>query len=147
MKRDDPSAKRSSTHFVVGEKGIEHIKGDDRRYYKARLALDGDRVFDLYGAKVHEALVHYVPASLMMIRMSEFHAMTVPNGVTADGDAENAFIQADWEGDAMWISLPEEIQPAFWSKFRQPVVEQKKSLYGSQRAGLNRGNKVRLTLV
>ena len=143
----NPRAKRPSTHFLVGEKGVEREKGDDGRYYKARLVLDGDRVFDLYGAKVHEALAHYVPASLVMIRVSEFHAVTVPNGVTADGDAEDVFIQADWEGGPMWISLPKEIRPPNWVHYRHPVGEEKKSLCGSQRAGLNWGNKVRLTLV
>jgi hypothetical protein len=146
VKTRDPKAKKAPTHFVVGEKGVEHDRGDPRRFYKARLVLDGNRVFDRYGSRVTEALVHYVPASLTMIRFSEFHALTCSDGVVLDGDAESAFIQAPWEGDAMWIMLPREVQPESWNRMRDPVVQQVQSIYGSQRAGLHWGNRVRITL-
>ena len=52
------------------------------------------------------------------------------------GDAEQAYPQAKPATNVVtWLRLPLELQPAWWSKFRDPVVPMDQNLYGHPDAG------------
>lgn len=144
-----PKARKCATRFVVGEKGVELDVDDEGRYYKARLCAIGCNVKDSRGSRIAQHLSHVIPASLCAVRTCEMHAAQYPTGITADGDAENAYCKApmDNRDGGTWVTLPKECRPAWWDRvFSCPVVLLDFSLYGLQISGLNWGEKVRKDL-
>ncbi len=59
----------------------------------------------------------------------------IEGNTTEQADAEQAYIQSKFEGDETWISLPPELRPESWSKFKNPVCPLNLSLYGHPDSG------------
>ena len=96
---------------------------------------------DTRGHRISENLNHVVPGSVAAVRVSEVLALTTPTGITKDGDAENAYVKSDLEGEEVWGVPPKEVLPKDWDD--DDVVQIVKALYGLKRAGLDWGTKVR----
>ena len=120
---------------ICVEKNAELNRDDPRRKYKYRVVFGGDNVVDQsYEAAVFQD-IGSSPATMTASKMVDFVGLLEGNDVQ-QADAEQAYLQADFDGDETWVGLPKEAWPNGWEgKFDCPVVRLKKALYGRPDSG------------
>ena len=102
--------------------------------YKGRIVVRGDIIKDEYGRAAMFKELGSAPASMCAGKIGD--AWGLARGHTTEqADAEQAYIQCELQGDETWVSLPPEIRPASWAKYRNPVCRLRLSLYGHPDAG------------
>ncbi|MFM7989507.1 MAG: hypothetical protein ACKPKO_60355, partial [Candidatus Fonsibacter sp.] len=85
------------------------------RKFKGRVEFQGNQVYD---QDHNYAIFQDVGSSLATLQAAkavDFHGR-LPGHCIEVADAEQAYIQADMNGDPTWICLPLEARPAWWQK-------------------------------
>ncbi len=119
---------------ICVEKNSELPKGHPKRKFKGRVVFQGNRVTNQsWEAAIFQDLGS-CPATMEASKAADCYGLAPGNDVQI-ADAEQAYIQAELSGTPCWICLPPEARPASWSKFRKPVVQLRKALYGHPDSG------------
>ena len=120
------------------------------RKWKSRFVALGNRLFDFFGARIHEELKHFVPCTLAGVRLALDYEMLVPNGRSLRGDVPGAYLTATLSGPETWIEIPEEQIPDHWPSgkgFKRPMRPVAYSLYGLERGDTDWGSKAETTIL
>ena len=130
---------------IMVEKGSELPDGDDRKKFKYRVVYQGNNVVDEYWDTAIFQDLGSSPASMEAGKMVDAYGR-IPGNDLQQADAEQAYIQADLEGEETWVHLPPEAfrDTEHESKFvapdgnmihERPCVRLLKALYGHPDAG------------
>ncbi|MFM7978520.1 MAG: reverse transcriptase domain-containing protein, partial [Candidatus Fonsibacter sp.] len=108
------------------------------RKFKGRVVFQGNQVYDQdHNYAIFQDLGSS-PSTLQAAKAVDFYGC-LPGHCIEVADAEQAYIQADMQGDPTWVCLPPEARPDWWKKsfphLRRPVCLMKKALYGHPDAG------------
>ena len=146
------TARRNNTKVHLGrifglmvEKGSELLKGDPRRRYKYRVVFQGNNVVDQHWETAIFQDLGSSPASMEAGKMADAYG-SFPGHNLQQADAEQAYIQANLEGEETWVELPEAawrhsehehlfLTPEGKPKYTRPSVRLRKALYGHPDAG------------
>ncbi|MFM7985142.1 MAG: hypothetical protein ACKPKO_38070, partial [Candidatus Fonsibacter sp.] len=108
------------------------------RKFKGRVVFQGNQVYDQDRNYAIFRDLGSSPATLQAAKAVDFY-VCLPGHCIEVADAEQAYIQADMQGDPTWVRLPPEARPEWWKKsfphLRRPVCLLKKALYGHPDAG------------
>ena len=125
--------------------GVRNLESPGSEEYKARAVLAGDRVSTKSGSPAHALYTETsaAPAAMSSARAAIATAAVRSWQVTVR-DAESAFLQASINKPGrptMWVRLPRMWWPAEWfdaqtgaPRFRDPVVQLERALYGHPEA-------------
>ena len=106
--------------------------------FKGRVVFQGNQVYEQSHNYASFQDLGSSPATLQAAKAVDFFGR-LPGHVIDIADAEQAYIQAEMEGDPSWVCLPPEARPEWWRKksphMRRLVCRLLKALYGHPDSG------------
>ena len=123
-------------HGIIVEKNYQLPMSDERRKFKGRGVLLGNKVKNQNWEAAFFQDLGNSPASFESSRWADFYGC-VPGHSVKLADAIQAYIQASLTGPPCWVELPSDAWPddVDVSKYHRPVVRLLKALYGHPDAG------------
>ena len=122
-------------HGIIVEKNYQLRENDERRKFKGRGVLLGNKVKNQNWEAAFFQDLGNSPASFESSRWADFGC--IPGHTVKLADVIQAYIQARLTGPPCWVELPSDAWPdgVDVSKYQRPVVRLCKALYGHPDAG------------
>ena len=88
------------------EKGSELPDGNERKKYKYRVVLQGNRVIDQNMDEAQFQDLGLAPATVEASRLCIFNTGLLPGNKIEQADAMQAYIQSKLGGTETWVEIP-----------------------------------------
>jgi len=134
-KRTNAKAHFGRLFQICVEKGAELPANDPQRKYKGRVVFTGNNVTDELKQMALFQAMGSAPPTMDASRTADLLGLQ-QGWTTQQADADQAYIQADYDCTPAWVQLPETQWPKNWrGKFTTPVCPLRKALYGHPDSG------------